>query len=237
MKKFCFILSFAALALAACTKKTTNTTIMLEPKPAYIVSGVHDVSVTNGNIYSNVTMQISVLYNDSDQYAVNLSLSALPTGIAMDTTWSTNGIPSYSTLLTLYDTTAVGATPGNYPMTLTATSIYGKKTYPFNLRVNTQPSCTSIILGTYSYCYGCTSNYYTDIVTADVSVPNKIWFSNFNNSGQKVYGMVSCSSLSITIPNQTIGGISYHGSGYIYSAHYISGNFYSGTNYCSVTMN
>ena len=249
MKKTCLLFSLAALMLAGCTKSTTNNnTTVIAPLPAFTVNGIHDVSIRNsdfGSFATNSYLPLTIQYNDSTQETVTLSLSALPAGVTMDTTWATTGIPTFSTTLQFFDTTAAGATPGSYPMTLTATgSASAKRTYTFMLRILPAQSCTEYIVGKYNNCNTGCGGFYADSVYADPGVPNKIWFVNFSKSGNKIYGNYICSSEQLTIPSQTVVGVTYSGNGTASgssSSHFISLNITevvaSGTNTCSISMN
>jgi hypothetical protein len=164
----------------------------------------------------------------------------------MDTTWITTGIPTFSTELILYDTTAAGATPGSYPMTLTATALVsGKKTYPFTLKILPATSCTQYITGKYNNCTSsCSSGFYADSVYADPVVTNKIWFTNFNKSGSKIYGLYQCGSEQLTIPAQVALATTYSGNGSASgssSSHFITLDMTEittfGTNNCTISMN
>jgi len=238
MKKTCLLISFTALLLAACTKTTNNTTIISQG-PSFLVNGIHDVTIQNGSYYGETEMELTVQYSDSSQNVVNLSLSALPASIAIDTTWVTSGIPTYTTMLVIYDTTAAGATPGKYPMVLTATTATGiKKTYPFNLTIQAQPPCTGPLLGKYTNCNSdCAPGvYYTDSVYNDPNVVNKVWFNNFANAGAKVFGTYSCATGLLTIPSQTIGANTYSGSGELFSTHQLSVSYTNGATSCDISM-
>ncbi len=251
MKKISRLFLLAAITMAGCTKKTTNNYVLpVYPLPAYVVNGVHDISVRNGGSGSFTTdamLDISVQYTDSAQETVTLSLSSLPAGIVLlDTGWVRTGIPTFNTTLTFLDTTTAGATVGSYNMTLTAVgSTSGTKTYPFVLRVLPEQSCTQYLTGTYHNCVsGCSFATYTDSVYADPTVPNKIWFTNANGTGLHLYGMYSCSSDALTIPDQTIGTTVYSGTGSGFgtpSTKNLSFNLHStsstGINNCSVSMN
>src|SRR5580698_5598177 len=110
MKRIAALVLFC-LAIAACTKDqnaTNNYKITTPPnQPAFEVNGIKDIGFTNWFGVS-VTMNISVIYLDSAQQNVALTLSALPAGITMDTAWNNNGFPNFNTTLTLYDTTFQG---------------------------------------------------------------------------------------------------------------------------------
>jgi hypothetical protein len=243
MKKTVLFITIAVAGLyAACTKTTNNTTVTGPATPAFTVSGIHEIDFVNNGI-ETASMPLTIQYGDSAQENVTLSLSALPAGIAMDTGWLTNGIPTFSTQITLYDTTQAGATLGTFPMTLTAKGAFtGTKTFSFNIKVTPQPPCTSFLVGKYTNCFdGCTtSSSYTDSVYADPNVTNRIWFTNLGGMGIKIYGNYNCSSEQITIPSQTVGSVTYSGSGEGYygsSSKTIFLDLFNGTTTCSVNMN
>ncbi len=238
MKKVALIAAFALTGLAAC-KKTTNTTNLTgSAQPSFLVNGLSDVTLQN-DLTTMTELYLTVTYADSAQSNVTLSLSALPAGITIDTSWVVSGIPTFNTALTIYDTTENGATAGTYPMVLTATSANGsKKNYNFNLKVKAAPPCTTGLVGKYLSCYSpCTGGgYYDDSVYADANVINKVWFTNFENSGHLVYGTYSCRTEMMTIPMQTVGGVTYSGSGNAYSHFMNLSVSVGGSSSCSFTM-
>jgi hypothetical protein len=250
MKKTLLLFAFAVVAFASCTKTTNNTTnktiidtMVTGPSlPAFTVGGIHDITFVNGSVMETM-IGITVQYADSAQETVTLSLSALPQGITKDTTnWITSGIPTYTTELLLLDTTQAGAALGTFPMTLTATgSLTGAKTFPFNIKIVPQPPCSAFLLGKYLNCSSSCGlgGLYTDSVYADPNVVNKIWFTNLNGTGLKIYGMYSCNSEAITIPTQTVGGITYSGSGdgFLSPSKTIFLNLFNGSISCSINMN
>jgi hypothetical protein len=221
MKKTIIFIAIAASAtLSSCNKTTNNTTGPVSP--AFTLQGIHDVSFVNGSTsyYAYYQLPVTVAYSDSSQETVTLSLSALPAGITMDTTFIASGIPTYSTTLTFYDTTQAGAIAGTYPITLTATgSVTGKKTFRFNIKVVAQPSCTTGLVGKFFDCYSSCSSTganYADSVYADPAIVNKIWFTNLFGTGVKLYATYNCNTEEVVIPSQTVGGVNYSGSGSAY---------------------
>jgi|GEM_PF-976336 len=206
--------------LAGCTKPTVNNTINVSTAelPSFTVSGLTNLTVTNGGgTYDYVSCQLTVNYNDSAQQMVTLSLSGLPAGITLDSAdFTATAYPNFSTAILLYDSTLAGATPGIYDLTLTATGSLGEvRSYPFKLTVKAPPPCTSTVVGKYISCY-CSCNStgnYTDSVYADPNTLNKIWFKNFANTGQLVYGILLCSASQVQIPAQTVGSYTFSGTG------------------------
>jgi hypothetical protein len=226
INKLFLLIVVTLLSAASCRKpKTTVNNYLLpgnDPKPAFAVNGITDQTLTT-DFLSEAAMNITVTYLDSAQENVTLSLSGLPANIVIDTGWVHSGIPTFGTILSIYDTSSTsGAQPGIYPVTMTATTSSGKqKFFKFNLRILPMPTS---FLGKYTNCSsfcGPTVNY-SDSVYLDATVPNKIWFANYAGSGHAVYGMMTGQGGNLTIPTQTVGGNTYSGSGSIFLPHSIN---------------
>lgn len=239
MKKTCIIALLASILLSACTKKdyTINNTTTIGPSmPSFIVNGLTGITFTN-NYATYTTLHLTVQYMDSAQENVTLAISGLPAGIGMDTTWQNTGIPTFSTDLTIFDTLGPGAVPGNYTFTLTATTVSGgKKQFPVNLKVLPMPTK---FLGKYNNCRlpcGMSTSVYSDSLYQDATTSNKIWFTNFGNTGSAAYGTIDFDG-KMTIPVQTIGGITYSGTGTInLIMHAFTLNVHAGSTSCSLIM-
>ncbi len=199
------LLFFVVILFASCQKKNDTINNYTTPsQPAFAVNGINDVSLTN-NLVSSVAMSLAIQYLDSTQEDVTLAVTGLPAGISIDTTWVHRGIPSFNTTLTIEDTTGAGAAPGTYSVAVTATTPSGSmRSYPFNITIHGMPTA---FLGKYNNCmsFCLPSGPYTDSLYADPSVPNKIWFSNFANSGTPVYALITGFE-QIIIPAQVVGG-------------------------------
>ena len=225
-------------AFASCLKKdnvVNNYTTAGSVQPAFAVYGISDMLFVNDASYGNM-LNLTVQYLDSVQENVTLSLAGMPPGITMDTTWINSGIPTFTTTLNLFDTNATGVTPGSYPVTLTATTASGKKkNYPFNLKVAAMPTG---FLGKYNTCTtscGGVVNY-SDSIYVDASVPNKVWFANFANTGSAVYALISNPEI-LTVPSQTISGVTYSGNANLFLAGHSMGiTIHRGTSSCSINM-
>jgi hypothetical protein len=220
MKKILSLALIFMVVLASCKKSgTTNNITIVNSSgiPAFIVSGLANETMVN-NATGNVYIPITVQYEDSAQEMVSLAVTGLPAGIVMDTTWQSSGYPTFSTELVLYDTTAAGATPGVYPITLSVTSASrGTKAFTFQLTIKNPPPCTSAVTKNYTNCQNCNYVSFTDSVYADATVENKIWFTNIDNTHNLVYGILHCNTGVVTIPIQTVGGNTYSGSGNFYT--------------------
>jgi hypothetical protein len=196
------------VAGASCTKSTNSTIVnnIGTGKPTFSVNGISNLVVFNNTKYNNtVTRELTVQYLDSGQETVTLAISQLPGGITYDSVfWMNSGIPTFSTVLQLHNTMDTGAKPGSYPITITATTASGKTVlYPFTLFVQ---SYATDFLGDYEECTSpCKGSLkYTENVFADPAVRNKIWFSNFFNSGASAYGLLDGNGF-MTFPAQVFG--------------------------------
>ncbi len=221
MKKILSLAMVFMIILVSCKKNgTTNNITIVNTNgiPAFIVTGLGNITMIN-NTTSYSYIPITVQYEDSAQEMVSLSLSGLPAGVVMDTTWQSSGYPTFSTNIMIYDTTAAGATPGTYTLTLNVTSPNrGTKAFTFTLTIKNPPPCTPSVVRNYVNCQNCSSGgYYADSVYADATVENKVWFTNIDNTHHLVYGMLSCYTGVVTIPAQTVSGVTYSGSGNFYS--------------------
>jgi len=235
IKSISLLLLLATMTAISCVKKdnTTNNyyTLPLNTQPPFIVQGIVNISIMTG-VTSPTGMNITMLYQDSAQENVTLALSGLPANVFVDTTWIKRGIPTFSTTILFYDSAAV---PGTYHPVITVTTASGVVTsYPFVLKVL---PVSPDILGKYANCTSsCSGVAYSDSLYTDPTMPNKIWFSNFNNSGGSLYGIIK--DWEITIPIQTVGGTTYSGasSGTV-TSHSFGLNVRNGASVCTVNMN
>lgn len=195
MKKFITIALAISPLFFGCSKN------VIVNSSNFSVNGVHDVSLTN-NTVTSATMPLNIQNDGGEQETVTLSLSGVPANVTVDNgLFITSGIPTFTSVLKLGNFN--GATPGTYPLTLTATgAVSGAKTYNFNLTVNPELACTSQVVGGYS---NCSPGPYGDQVTADGSEVNKIWFDNIQGQQwvPKIYGKFNCENNTIYIPQQT----------------------------------
>ena len=237
MKKTLLLLVITA-SFACCRKRdevVNNYTTVGSAQPAFAINGINDVSFINDENYGE-QLSLTVQYLDSAQENVTLGVTGLPAGIVYDTTWINSGIPTFSTILSFFDTGACAA-PGIYPVRLTATTTSGKtRSYPFNIKVQGMPT---EFLGKYNTCsYYCSSaSGYSDSIFADATVRNKVWFSNFGNTGNQIYALITPAQ-TMTIPSQTVGGVTYSSTATTIqlSNHMISIQVHAGSSLCNLTM-
>jgi len=76
------------------------------------------------------------------------------------------------------------------------------------------------------------SGPFTDSLYRDPVIPNKIWFTNFGNLGNLVYGYLSGSG-GLTIPKQVSGGMTYECQGGFSIGRHINMSFSSS---CAMDM-
>lgn len=190
-------------------------------------------------------MDIQVDYNSGNQESVKLSLEGLPAGITAEFS-QTSGYPPLHSYVLIKDSLA---TPGTYRIKLIVTgSVSGRKEFPMTMVVEEVPDCSMSLTGTYSASGNCTSSsMHTETITYSPGVKRRINFTNFENLGITVYGVVNCSNTSIDIPSQTVGIHTIEGSGsYFYDPSTSTTRMYvsyqrtttgMGTNNCSIYMN
>ena len=121
------LLVIILIAVAACTKSTTNANAL-----TYSVNGLTDVTVTQ---YNDTTFIVAVAlaYESGKQEAVTLTPTGLPAGVTV-TPASFSGTPGFATTFTFH---ADVTTSGSFPITINAASASsGTKTFSFNLIVS-----------------------------------------------------------------------------------------------------
>lgn len=202
----------AVILLFGCKKSlTTNNYISRDTLSAYTFEGIGDITLSTDIQF--VTRDLTIKYTDSAQQLVHLSFAGLPAGITIGNEFNSVGYPTFTTRLKLYDTALLQpAEVGDYPVTFNIRSSSGQlKSYPFTLHV-LQPSdsCLTDYIKIYPTCDNGVSSW-ADTVTADGTIPNKIWFSNFNGEGLRVAGMVR--NCQVSIPAQIVGGKLISGGG------------------------
>ncbi|PZF72492.1 hypothetical protein [Taibaiella soli] len=208
-------LAIACIALAAnlssCSKSDSTDTLPTN----YKIDGVQDVTL-QPLINPSGYMQLTVSYVGKTQERVDLSLEGVPSGCGADIS-VTGGYPTFSSSVMFTDTSA---NPGTYPIKLVCNgSSTGKKSYNLNLTIKPEPDYGSALLGTYSNTTtscSTTGNTYIATITASDKV-NKILLNNFDNAGTSVYALVTNGGMYFTVPQQTVNGYTYSGSGSIYN--------------------
>lgn len=241
LRKFVFA-ACIILMYGGCTK-TENITnnIPVYNTPGFTVQGITDVRISR-NGYA-VEMPFSVVYHDSVQEHVQLSISELPSGIQIDTNWLKGGIPTFNTSLRFFDSLVLDpALPGFYPISITATGEKtGAKYYTCTIYVDDIPSITDVFIKKYSCSIAGVSGTYTDSIEKDPLVTNKVWFCNFANTGTRVAAVFTDNNslyYAVNLPLQFISSVPFNGTGSANkSAHSIRINAVVGGVGKSITMN
>ncbi len=246
MKKSLLFLTALVIGFASCKKDENN---YYGPyTPPYHVEGVHDLTLqkrSNG-FPGSAWLNFSVVYENSEQEKITLSLQGLPSGLhyMMD---DSSGYPSFSTYASFIDSSAA---VGDYTVKLVAKgSVSGKREFPFNVHVLPAPSCNAYIAATgFNSRTSCTTGSFMQNITVVAGSPNEVMFSNFDGSGNQVKAVVDCDNSSssdgyFTIPQQTVNGITYSStygrysinSGGVYSV-YVSYTYANNTSTGSCTL-
>lgn len=206
---FAFLVTFAS----ACKKEDDEPSIPYVPP--YRVSGLTDISIQKYAVGADpYEMYVQVEYENGDQERVTLSLEGIPDGLE-DSMINTSGYPSFMSRIILVDS---GVAEGTYTPRLVVTGERsGRREFPFNVRMLAVPDCSTPMLGNYTTTSFCNSGSYTMTIQAQPTTKNRVLLSNLNNNGTTLYGDADCSGTTgttyINIPNQTVNGVTYYGSG------------------------
>ena len=227
------LLSLMSLFFLGCTKKNTETT-------DFFITGIEDGTIVN-NGYGSLRLHLMVDFTNSSESVhekIKLSISGLPKHLYYDTSWVHSGYPPYHAKLYLHEDPSALVVPGIYFIRVTATSEHNvTKNYQFSIKVPYPPSCTGKLLGKYYNCHSyCSDQAYEDSVYADPVSINKVWFSNFNNTGKQAYGVFDCYSNALTIPQQLVGNEIYSGGFLIMYDHKLNFPVNMGEQQCVIDM-
>jgi hypothetical protein len=205
MKKAMFAAAFLAVlvsVISSCKKKST-------PPFTYSVTGLTNIAVTAGDS-ATIPVHVTTLTGNAED--VILTVTGLPANVN-GTITPNSGKPNYSAQLKIV--AGNDAVAGTSAITLNATSpSTGAKPYSANLTVNPKPDCSSDVEGIYTCTDVCTqgNDAYTMVVSA-TSIANKVMINNFYGEGFDVAVTLDCNAHTVTIPNQTINGVTFSGSG------------------------
>ena len=226
-----FLLGVTLLA-AACNKNGAD------PMSVYTVNGVQDVTIERGGVAS---LAMVVEHKEGPQGTVSLSLKGLPDGVTASFTPGASGTPTFSTGVTFSATTL--ADTGTFPLTVEAASAeMGSKAYQMKLQVKLAPDCSADRFGTYATTEVCVPGQFTYSSTVLAgNAANRILFKDFADyAGLDIYADLECLLRTITIPSQTMNGITVSGSGSFSQGqmiiHYTATQG-STTYNCTMTMN
>ena len=213
--KYILLGCFGLITFTQCKKTaTTNNYITTEHYAAWTVEGLRNITLSAGS--SRVSLPISVNYYDSAQQKVKLSVGNLPAGITLSVDGPMSGYPSFGTTLYFYDTSSTAPSAlGEYSAVLTAEGEKtGTKQFTFKITVTKPASCADKYAGIFNFCrVNWISGNYSDTISLDPVIINKVWLSNFANKGRKVYAFYNCDNAEFIVPDQVVGGMKFSGSG------------------------
>ncbi len=213
--------SLLLLGVAACKKEyyTTNTSIpgtqnvnVNTGTPNYLVDGIQDLTlqkVDSGLPKNTAFMPLNITYNNRSQERLRLSLEGKPSGVTDSITVKT-GYPSFSSAVLLTDSTVA---VGTYPMKLVVTGdSSGRREFSFDLKVLPVRSCALDLVDTpYTASSACAGSSSYPVGIRQVGSGNQIRLNNFDNAGGSLLVNIDCSTQTLTVPAQTVNGVSYLG--------------------------
>lgn len=209
LKRTTLLIAILAIVFSGCTKRYYDSNNPYTPP--YHIDGINDLTLMKSSFPAQTAMFLNVSYMNSRQERLTLSFENVPQGLHYEISNPT-GYPSFSSQVIFTDSnTAIGT----YTVKLVAKGdSSGRNVYPFTITVLPVPDCTADWTGNFLSTNGCISGgSFTESVTASSAISNRIFVNNFENSGQTLFVDLDCSSQSLSIPTQTIGGFSITGNG------------------------
>ena len=178
MKKITLLVSLlVVIAGISCTKNYYNDNAA---GASYHIDGLSGVTL-NKDAPSRA-MYLTVTYtNGQPQENVTLSFENLPAGLYATIT-NPSGYPTFSSQILFYDSSAA---VGNYKASLIAIGDKtGRKVLPITIEITAPPECASTFAGGWNASNSCIgSSSYTESLSMDGTVFNRIKLNNFENSG------------------------------------------------------
>lgn len=208
MKTILFILLAGCFALGSCTKNKTVDTAN------FTVDSLRDFSIDANKTYAY--MRLHVTYHAGTKAPVRLSVQGLPKGLSYYFSDSTN-TPPYYTTFAIFDSMAE---LGTYRFYVVADGgINGKFFLPVDIKVEPIPNCSDELMSGALGGSLCVGPNFQDSIVKSPTVPNRIVFTNWANTGAAAFADVQCAYQYIKMPSQTINGAIYQGEGnYSYEA-------------------
>lgn len=207
MKKLFLFLSVLAIGFSSCTKNDDDTN-----NPNYHIDGITDLVITKEYTQFPVypVLNLTVVYENSQQERVKLSLENVPQGLSYRISTST-GIPTFGTNISFVDS---GVATGSYPIKLVGYGeVSGRREFYFNMTVKPVPDCAEQLLGNYLSNSMCDSVTSIQTVSRVQGTTNTILINNVDNVGRSLKATVDCNAKLLVINPQTVGGFTYSGSG------------------------
>ncbi len=207
MKKIFLPFLILICFLSSCSKVAddgVDSFAMTGPSTVSLIKGSH-----NGDERPEIELLLTTKGSQHDY--VTFSLENVPAGLSyvIDTS---SGIPPFKTSVRFIDS---GVVEGNYTLNMVVTDYSSRITFPLNVVVTSLPDCTSDVTGssyvTVSPCRS-TGNFVQNVTRAEGGY-NRVFFSNIDNTGAKIYADIDCEHNTLSIPEQTFNEIVYSGTG------------------------
>jgi len=213
MKKTLLFLTLAIIGFASC-KKEENTYNASPFVPPYHVEGLTDITIQKSSDPSTPaygTMRLNFIYENQEQEKITLSVEGAPQGMVTYISDSV-GYPSFTSMVNLIDSATA---PGNYALKLVVQGrASGRREYAFDVKVLPAPVINNLLAanGYNSYTSCGSVNGFIQNITAVSGSNSRILFSNFDNTGNQIEGIMNGNSNYgyITIPTQTVNGVTYY---------------------------
>jgi hypothetical protein len=209
--KICRLLYLLPLFFCCCTKPESHPVVM--PVEPFVFTARYDSVITcTPNSTFIFSFYITVSSGDITANKLHCTISGLPSNVSVNPTDLL-----VAQLLGGVFTFNIGAVPpGTYPLKFTINSAkYGNQVHTLLLKVvlppDNAPKLSGNYTGSYDYCQPAGILYnYSSVVTVDSAYRIKI--TNIKNMGGSFIVKAIVSDV-ISIPVQTVGGITIWGSG------------------------
>jgi len=222
-----FIL-FIALLIVACTKR------WVEMGPNYNIS-ISPATIDNLK-NSTDTSFLSFVPLDTSKGIISFYISGLPSGITIDSSQATKGVPPFSTAIVFRNDGSAKSGTYNVKVNCYRAAIRNFRSYDLSLTVLPAPAgsnCASRSLGSWPRCYIDTgTSVYSDQATADPSNPNRVILANGNGMGYPMYADLDCATNTLSIAHSirvTASGWHYFSGSGTFSAYRIHYSFQDST--------
>lgn len=212
----------AAVLFTSC-RRDDDSYVPDEPKPktpfSFTVQGSHDTTLEQTG---EASVMLRVKYVAGEREIVTLSPELLPAGVITTFDAASADEPPFNTYVKLH---AYKAPPGIYPVKIRASSLTGTDTVVgFNLEIKPYSNPAYEITGEYIEKGDCTTGKVDHLTTITVKGQNEVEIYGFYQTSYRINATINPAAKTITIPKQTVLGVSIEGSG-TYTAHEIKVNY------------
>lgn len=160
----------------------------------YSIEGIADITIPANE---KTEQELTVTYISGTQEAVSIAIAGMPEKVTAELS-KDNGLPDYTSELSIKSDMAE---PGEYPLTITATSKSGiVKTFNFTLTITPFIDCGAELAGTYAAYKSCNSGSDDDIevIIEQKEGSDKDIFIKYEENN--IPATIDCQAGTITIP-------------------------------------